>query len=153
RSQDLSEGEQALIHESIACREDDQEREEQRRREEVENTRRLREAAEERAKAEEQRAAEQVRRVKVLRLSMLALAGLSLATVSDAVFAARQGAVARARELAFASALIQENDPELAVLIAAQAVAATWRWGHAVLPEAENQLHSSILASHITMTL
>lgn len=45
------------------------------------------------------------------------------------------------------------TDPELAVFIAAQAVATTRRWGREVLPEAEEQLHGAILLSHTTLTL
>src|SRR5262249_52907874 len=63
--------------------------------------------------------------------------------------AAQSAAVARARELVSVAASSENTNPELAVLIATQAVAATWPWGHAVLPEAQQQLDNSILASHL----
>jgi|SRR5579864_6991745 len=66
--------------------------------------------------------------------------------------AAQSAAVARARELVSASVLSEDTSPELAVLIAAQAVAATGPWG-IVLPEAEQQLDGSILASHLGVKL
>jgi hypothetical protein len=58
-----------------------------------------------------------------------------------------QQAVARARELIATSILAERVDPELSVLIAAQAVAATWSSAHAVLPESEQQLHHAIMES------
>jgi len=62
-------------------------------------------------------------------------------------------ALARSRELIANSLVTQNVDPELSVLIVAHAVAVTWEWGHTVLPEAEQQLHRAILASHVRLTL
>ena len=39
------------------------------------------------------------------------------------------------------------------MLIATQSVDATWRFGRTVLPEAAQQLHRAIMASHVRMTL
>jgi eukaryotic-like serine/threonine-protein kinase len=57
--------------------------------------------------------------------------------------------LAQAREFISSSALVQDSDPELSTLLASEAVAATWP----VLPEAEDRLHSAILASHLRQTL
>jgi len=83
----------------------------------------------------------------------LALGALLLLAIAGGLFASWQRAVAHTRELVSASVLSEETNPEVAVLIAAQAVAATWPWVHAVLPEAEQQLHSAIMASHARLTL
>ena len=60
---------------------------------------------------------------------------------------------ARARELISSSLLNEDTDPELSVLLAAHAVAATWPLTHEVLPEAEQQLRRAIIASHVRLTL
>ncbi|MGA9567697.1 MAG: TIR domain-containing protein [Candidatus Korobacteraceae bacterium] len=75
---------------------------------------------------------------------------LALAAVGVALW---QRSVAHAREMISASVLSQNADLEISVLIAAQAVAATWPWGHAVLPEAEQRLHDAVLASHVKLTV
>jgi len=62
-------------------------------------------------------------------------------------------ALARSRELIASSLLSQAVDPELSVLAAAHAVAVTWPWDHTVPPEAEEQLHRAVLASHVRLTL
>jgi len=76
-----------------------------------------------------------------------------LVAVGLAVYAFWQAAVARARQLTASSISLEDTDPELSVLFAAQAVHTTWRWGHVVLPEAESQLHQAVLRSHIKLTL
>lgn len=76
------------------------------------------------------------RRLRLLAWSTgILLALLTVASVFAALIATWQKDNARARELVSASVLAQETDPELSVLMAAQAVAATWPWGHSVLPE------------------
>jgi len=67
--------------------------------------------------------------------------------------AKRAEALARSRELIASSLLSQDVDPELSVLLAAHAVAATWPWERTVFLEAENQLHRAILASHVRLAL
>jgi WD40 repeat protein len=62
-------------------------------------------------------------------------------------------AVANLHDLVVSSMLSQDADPEMSVLIAAQAVAATWPWDHTVDPEAQQRLHDAILASHVRLTL
>ena len=61
----------------------------------------------------------------------------------------KDAAISRSRELVASSILNEDSDPELSVLLAAHAVAATWPWGHSVLPEADDQLHRAIKGSHV----
>ncbi|MGA2075907.1 MAG: hypothetical protein ABSH52_20655 [Terriglobia bacterium] len=94
------------------------------------------------------------RRVRRLAWSAaILLALLTVASLMAALIAAWQRDRGRARELVSASILSEGSDPEFAVLSAATAVAATWPWGHSVLPAAEQRLHDAILASHLRMSL
>jgi Tol biopolymer transport system component len=61
--------------------------------------------------------------------------------------------MARSRQMVASSISTKVSDPELSVLFAAHAVAATWPWGHNVLPEAEYELRRAIIASRIRVTL
>ena len=98
--------------------------------------------------------AKQHRKVRrLVRYAVLLLTVLTLVSVTGAVYATWQSDLARARQLVATSAVSQSADAELSVLLAAEAVSTTWRWGHTVLPEAENQLHRSILASRVKITL
>lgn len=93
---------------------------------------------------------------RVRRLAWSAALGLTILTIASlmaAVVATWQKDLAFARQLVATSAASQDADAELAVLFAAQAVAAAWPWGHTVLPEAEEQLHRSIMASRMRLTL
>jgi WD40 repeat protein len=76
-----------------------------------------------------------------------------LIAVGLAIYAFRQTAVARAGQFVAGSISSEDTDPELSVLFAAQAAAATWPWGHRVLPEAEAELHRAVMASHVKLTL
>jgi hypothetical protein len=67
--------------------------------------------------------------------------------------AQKEAAMARARELVASSILNEDRDPELSLLLAAHAVAAIWPAGRTILPEAEQQLHRAIMASHVQLTL
>ncbi len=78
---------------------------------------------------------------------------LAISATTASVIAFWQQALAHAREMVAASQAAEEFDPEVSVLLAAEGVAATWRWGHQVLPEAEQQLHASIFASRVRRTL
>jgi WD40 repeat protein len=159
RPQDLSDAEQQLTRESIALRQREREAEEQRRQAEIENAKRLKEAAEVRAEAEQELARkakllaeERARQAKKFRLLAAGLGTLLLLTLGIATFAFWERAVARGRELVAVSRSAENADSDLSVLVAAQSVAATWRWGSTVLPEAEQQLHHSILTSHMTLS-
>jgi WD40 repeat protein len=67
--------------------------------------------------------------------------------------AERQSHIATARERVAFSALTLEEDPELSVLIAAEAVAGAWHSARTVLHETEEQLHRAVSASHVRLTL
>lgn len=96
----------------------------------------------------------QHRRVRRLAWSAVALLVLlTIASVLAAVWAAWQRDNAIARQWVAISTSSQNADPEISVLSASQGVAATWAWAHTVLPEAEQQLHHSILASHVKLIL
>jgi hypothetical protein len=83
-----------------------------------------------------------------LRRRAWGLAIMLLVAIGAALFASWQQTVARARELAANSSFVDGTD-----LFAAQAAAATWKWGHTVLPEAEDQLHRAILEPYVAVTL
>jgi len=128
RPQELAERERRYISDSIAIRERGRKEEEWRRQSEVANAKRLR------------------------RLTW-GLGLLLLLTVAGTSFTLWQAAVAHARELVAASRATEESDPEISVLLAAQGVASAFRWSSSVLPEAKDQLHRSIIASHVKLTL
>ncbi len=74
--------------------------------------------------------AQEARQAKRFRRYSLALGILLLLALVAAGFAFYQRAVARARQLVASSISNEDSDPELSVLFAAHAVAATWPWGH-----------------------
>ena len=67
--------------------------------------------------------------------------------------AVRQATIANARELVSASLLNLRVDPDLSLLLAMHAVAATWSLDRTALPEAEDQLHRAIFSSHLRLSL
>ena len=146
RPQDIPDVQAQYIKESAAARQRELEAEEQRRHAELQNAERLREAAEARAK-------EQAQHAKRSRRFSLALGVLLLLALGTAGLAFWEQAMALARQLVATSVSVQDADPELSVLIAAQAIAVTWPVRHAALPEAEEQLHNAIFASHVGLTL
>jgi hypothetical protein len=90
------------------------------------------------------------------RLQRIVSAAVSVAflvAVGLAVYAFWQAAKARARQMVASSISTADSDPELSVLLAAEAVAATWPWWHSVLPETEDELHRAIIASRVRLTL
>ena len=62
-------------------------------------------------------------------------------------------AMATVRELIANCMASQEADPEVSILIAAEAITASRTLQNVALPEAEDQLHRAILASHVKLTL
>jgi WD40 repeat protein len=60
---------------------------------------------------------------------------------------------ARAQQLVAASLSSLQDDPELGLLLAMQAVTATWSHNHSILPEATNQLHNALLTSRLRRTI
>ena len=81
------------------------------------------------------------------------LFGLLMWSVQQTREARRQARVATARELISASLLKQDSDPELSMILAMYAVAATWPSGHTVLPEAEQRLHVALTSSRVRLTV
>jgi WD40 repeat protein len=75
------------------------------------------------------------------------LSGLLILSVRQTIQATRQARIATARELVSASLMNQGSDPELSMVLAMYAVAATWPSGHIVLPEAEERLHVGLFNS------
>jgi WD40 repeat protein len=67
--------------------------------------------------------------------------------------AQRQTRIAVSRELATAAANTLSVDPELSLLLARQAVSATYAADNAVTPEAEDILHQAVQAPHVKLTL
>ena len=84
----------------------------------------------------------------------LSVAQANAATVeAERQRAEREGRFARAREWAVAALNNLNVDPELSILLALQAVNETTETDQLVLPEAENALHQSLLASHVRFTI
>jgi hypothetical protein len=98
---------------------------------------------------EEERQARQRRRQQL----RVAFAAAALLLIAVAIVGFRQAAIAESRRLASSSVSVQEDDPELAILIASLGVAELGPWGHSVLPEVEQQLHRALLASRVRFTV
>ena len=71
----------------------------------------------------------------------------------SAVTARSERQIAHVRELAAAALSNLSIDPERSILLAMQAVSTTRTVDGSVLPEAEEALHRSIMASHVVLTL
>lgn len=104
--------------------------------------------------------ARQARANRRLRIQVVAIAAaLVVALVGGAVAVDQRGQaraerrVAFARELAAASAASVGDDPELAVLLAREAVAATGSGDEDVLPEAVSALHRGVAASRVVLSV
>jgi WD40 repeat protein/DNA-binding XRE family transcriptional regulator len=125
------------------------------------------EAAQKLAESESRRAEEQARSARQLRRRARYLTGAFIVALVMALAAVFFGAQARqttvtaqndrriatARELAAAALNNLSIDPERSILLALQAVTTTRAVDGTVLPEAEEALHRSIVASPIRMTL
>jgi WD40 repeat protein len=105
------------------------------------------------AEQERRRAQENAKQARIFRRLVWALCVLLVIAVGAILFAFYQRSLAQARQLVAISVLNESSDPELSVLFAANAVGATWPWGHKVLPQAESELHQAIMASHLRVTL
>jgi WD40 repeat protein len=67
--------------------------------------------------------------------------------------AEKQAQIASARELAAASVANLEVDPERSILLALEAVDATWEADRTVEPEAEEALHRALIESRVVLTV
>ena len=90
---------------------------------------------------------------------VVALAAGGLAIVQrgraqdEAQRAERQASVASARELASAAVANLDVDPERSILLALEAVDATWETDRTVVPEAEEALHHALQQSRVVLTV
>ncbi len=98
--------------------------------------------------------------VAIFAVAALVAAGLTVAAVNgseradrEAARAEREARVSSARELATASVVNVEADPELAILLALEAIERTRSLDGSVLPEAEDALHRAVGASRIELTV
>ena len=118
-----------------------------------------REEAKERARQEHEKKLEQrsVRRLRgmvvVLAASALVAASLTVVATSQRERAAAEARSARARELAAAAVANLENDQQLSVLLAIEAVEQTRSVDGVVLREAEEALHRAVRASRIVTSI
>jgi WD40 repeat protein/class 3 adenylate cyclase len=71
----------------------------------------------------------------------------------EAQRAERQARLATARELASAAVANLDVDPERSILLALEAVDATWEADGSVVPEAEEALHHALIESRIVLTV
>jgi WD40 repeat protein/DNA-binding SARP family transcriptional activator len=125
------------------------------------------EAAQRIAEVEQQRAKLQARAARRLGVLAIVLAALFLTSTAASFLAVQQSrratqeatraaAVARlatARELAAASRAQRDVDPERSILLALEAIFATYAVDGVALPEAVNALHAAVQSSHLLRTL
>ena len=114
----------------------------------VDEQRRVRETEIERRSARRLRAL-----VAVFAAAALVAGSLTLVATGQGRRAEREAAVSTARELAAASVANLEDDPELAVLLAIEAVERSRAAIGAPVAEAEEALHLAIAASRIVATI
>ena len=149
----LSGSEQAFLDTSQRLAEREEAEGDARRRRELESAQALAET--------QRRAATQLRQRARYLLGAFVLAvimaGVALFQAEQArqsaVTAQRERQIAHVRELAAAALSNLSIDPERSILLAMQAVSTTRAVDGSVLPEAEEALHRSILASHVALTL
>ena len=118
------------------------------RERDADEQRRVRETEIERRSARRLRAL-----VAVFAAAALVAGSLTLVATDQGRRAERAAAVSTVRELAAASVANLEGDPELAVLLAVEAVERSRAGAGAVAPEAEEALHRAIAASRIVATI
>ncbi len=149
----LTVDERAFLEASLAEDEARRAAEEARRRRELETARQL--AATQQARAEEQgRAARRLRWLSVGLAVLLVAAGLAAVLAwQQTQRAERETRIAIARELAAAAASNLALDPERSILLALQAIAATYSVDQFVLREAEESLHQAVQAARVRLTL
>jgi WD40 repeat protein/class 3 adenylate cyclase len=71
----------------------------------------------------------------------------------EALRAQNQARIASARELAAAAVANLDVDPERSILLALEAVDATWKIDHTALPVAEEALHQALQESRVVLTV
>jgi WD40 repeat protein/transcriptional regulator with XRE-family HTH domain len=151
--EDLNAQERAFLEASQTLAEREVEEREAQRQRELQAARTLAET--------QSRAADQLRRRAYYFagafLLALVMAGLAMFFGQQARHSAAQALdasrLATARELASASTITLEVDPQLSILLALQAISTTQDEDGTVLPEAEASLHRALLASQVRMVL
>ncbi len=157
---ELNDLERAFLDASQALAQQEEAEREAQRRQQLE-------AAQKLAESERQRAEEQARSARQLRRRARYLTGAFIVALAMALAAGFFGAQARqttvaaqtdrriatARELAAAALNNLSIDPERSILLALQAATTTRAVDGTVLPEVEEALHRSIVASPLRMTL
>jgi WD40 repeat protein/DNA-binding SARP family transcriptional activator len=110
--------------------------------------------------AEAERVARQARTNRRLRRQLAAVAVAMIIAVAGGLVALDQRRraqdeerVAVARELAAESVAVVDEDPELGILLALEAVEQTRATDRSVLPEAEEALHRAVTASRIVLSV
>jgi WD40 repeat protein len=149
----LAKDETEFLEASLAKRKERRAAEETRRQKELDAARQLAQA--ERSRAEEQtRASSRLRRLAgVLGLTLLVALILSFFAFQQSKIAEGENRLAASRELAAASVSNLETDPELSILLAMDAISATYDVDDIVTEEAESALHQAIQASRIRNSL
>jgi WD40 repeat protein len=145
--------EAAFLEASLAKRKERRSTEETRRQKELEAARKL--ADIERNRAEEQtRSSTRLRRfARVLGLTLLAALIVSALAIQQFTIAESENRLAASRELAAAAVGNLEVDPELSILLAMEAISATFEVDGFVTEEAESALHQAIQASRVRNSL
>ena len=130
------------------------------RQQQLEVAQKLAESESQRAKDQAQAARQLRKRARYLTGAFIVALAMALAAVffgaqarQTTVVAQNERRIATARELAAASLNNLTTDPERSILLALQSISTTRAVDGTVLPEAEEALHRSIVASPIRMTL
>ena len=89
--------------------------------------------------------------VAVLAAAALIAGALTVVATDQRARAQREATIASARELAAASVANLDDDPELGILLAIEAVRTTRSVDGTVLPEAEEALHRAVVASRLDL--
>jgi WD40 repeat protein len=91
--------------------------------------------------------------VGAVAVAFLIAVGLAVYAFSQKNIAQRNARESKARELVTYATQSVSEDPERSILLAMQAVNATFRFGQVPVPAAEEALHQAILSSQIRLTL
>jgi WD40 repeat protein len=157
---ELNDSERAFLDASQAlARHEEAEREAQ-RQQQLEAAQKLAESERQRAEEQTQSARQLRRRARYLTGAFIVALVMALAAIffgaqarQTTITAQNERRIATARELAAAALNNLTIDPERSILLALQAVTTTRVVDGTVLPEAEEALHQSIVASPLRMTL
>jgi WD40 repeat protein len=145
----LTKDEDEFLEASLAKRMERRVAEETRRQKELEAVQKLARAEKKRAEEQAKSGSRLKRLASALGLFLIIALITSLFALQQSGRAAKERRLAASRELAAAAINNLETDPELSILLAIQAVSATYDQDGLVTQEAENALHQAILASRV----